>query len=61
MISGTIKASQMKLSTVIGVLRTSEKTKLKFKKSYPKITSLLQTVGKFGPPQKWGNDKSFTI
>ena len=53
MISGTIKASPMKLCTVIVLLKTYQNTKRNFQKMTYDVTmtSLLKTMAKFGPPR----------
>ena len=61
MISGTSKASQMKLCTVIGLLNTYQNTKEIFKNMtyYVTMTSLPKTIRKFGPQQNQTNYISF--
>ena len=56
-ISGTIKASQMKPCTVIVLLKTFQNTKRKIKKSYlwrPNDV-ITKNNGKFGPPRNQTN------
>ena len=57
MISGTSKASPMKLCTVIVLLNTYQNTKRNFQNmSYDvTMTSLLKTMGEFGPPRNQTN------
>ena len=66
MISGTIKASPMKLCTVIVLLKTYQNTEIFENMTYDvTMTSLLKTIAKFGPLRNQtnyhskGNDDSF--
>ena len=67
-ISGTIKASPMKLCTLIVQLKAYQKTKRNFQNMTHDVTmtSLLKTMGKFGLPRNQrnynsskGDDESF--
>ena len=57
MISGTSKASPMKLCTVIVLLNTYQNTKRNFKNMTYDVTmtSLPKTMGKFGPLRNQAN------
>ena len=57
MISGTIKASSLKLCTVIVLLKAYQNTKRKFQNMTYDVTmtSLLKTMAKFGPPRNQTN------
>ena len=61
MISGTIKASPMKLCTVIVLLGAYQNTKRNFQNMTYDVTmtSLLKTMAKFRPPQNQVNYISF--
>ena len=61
MISGTIKASPMKLCTVIVLLEAYQNTKRNFQNMTYDVTmtSLLKTMAKFGPPRNQVNYVSF--
>ena len=61
MISGTIKASPMKLCTVIVLLKPYQNTKRNFQNMTYDVTmtSLLKTMAKFGPPRNQTNYISF--
>ena len=61
MISGTIKASSLKLCTVIVLLKAYQKTKEIFKNMTYDVTmtSLVKTMAKFGPPRNQTNYTSF--
>ena len=61
MISGTIKASPMKLCTVIVLLKAYQNTKRNFQKYDLDVTmtSLLKPMAKFGPPRNQANYISF--
>ena len=62
MISGTIKANSMKLCTVIVLLKAYKSTKRNFQKYElydVTMTSLLKTMGKFGPPRNQINYITF--
>ena len=61
MISGTIKASPMKLCTVIVLLKAHQNTKRNFQKFDLRChnDAITRTMGKFGPPRNQTNYISF--